>query len=102
MFTDSLVQALSKTLIKITEAVYKLIFYRFIHIFARYCFWRENSPERGIRSESEWRKHQNFSDDSSERLWLVFISSTESCVIGYNTRSAVKSICFWLSAISRQ
>ncbi len=28
----------------------------------------------------------NYSDDSSERLWLVisFINSTESCVIGYN------------------
>ncbi len=33
-------------------------------------------------------KQQCFSDDSSERLWLViaFISSAESYVIGYNTQ----------------
>ncbi len=51
-----------------------------------WTFLRENSPERCIQSAREWRKHLHFSDDSSERLWLVFafISSTESCVIGYN------------------
>ncbi len=50
-----------------------------------FALW-ENSPERGIQSASEWRKHRHFSNDSSERLWLVlaFLSSTESCVIGYN------------------
>ncbi len=65
----------------------KLISYIFVHTFALY-FWRENSPERGIQSASEWRKHRHFSDDSSEHLWLiiVFISSTASCVIGYNAQ----------------
>ncbi len=56
-------------------------------------FLRENSPERCIQSASEWRKHLYFSDDSSERLWLViaFISSTESCVIGYNAQRCKNS-----------
>ncbi len=75
---QSRVQALSKTPIKITEAVYtmKLISYRFVHTW-------ENSPERGIQSA---RKH--FSYNSSEHLWLViaFMSSTASCVIGYNAQ----------------
>ncbi len=79
---QSRVQALSKTPIKITEAVYtmKLISLLFLT--------RENSQERGIQSASKWRKHQHFSDDSSERLWLVtaLISSTAWCVIGYNAQ----------------
>ncbi len=34
------------------------------------------------------KKTRHFSDDSSEHLWLViaFISSTASCVIGYNAQ----------------
>ncbi len=59
----------------------KWISYRFVHTW-------ENSPERGIQSASEWRKHRHFSDDSSERLWLVIavISSTELCMIVYNAQ----------------
>ncbi len=44
-------------------------------------------------------KTPRFSDDSSERLWLAiaFISSTESCVIGYNA-ALYKRVGLWLSA----
>ncbi len=47
-------------------------------------------------------KTPRFSDDSSERLWLAiaFISSTESCVIGYNAM-LYKRLCLWLSASQR-
>ncbi len=44
-------------------------------------------------------KTPRFSDDSSGRLWLAiaFISSTESCVIGYNA-ALYKRVGLWLSA----
>ncbi len=73
--------------------------YRFIHKSTLCCFWRENSPERGIQSAREWRKHRHFSDDSSESLWLVIalISSTASCVTGYNA-ALYKYVCLWHSA----
>ncbi len=59
---------------------------------------RDNSTERGIQLASEWRKQRQLSDDSSERLWLViaFISSTGSCVIGYNVQRCKKRVCLWL------
>ncbi len=54
---------------------------------------------RKRHSVSEWRKHRYFSDDSSERLWLViaFISSTASCVIGYDMQRC-KNVPFSCSA----
>ncbi len=44
-------------------------------------------------------KTPRFSDGSSGRLWLAiaFISSTESCVIGYNS-ALYKRVGLWLSA----
>jgi len=60
------------------------------HICTLLFLTRESARKRYSVSEreSEWRKHRHFSDDSSERLWLVnaFINSTASCVIGYNVR----------------
>lgn len=92
IFTDSLdfnqSQKLPLKSLKLLTLWNQYLNYRFVHTSALCCFWRENSPERGIQSVSEWRKHRHFSDDSSEHLWLAiaFKSSTESCVIGYNAQ----------------
>ncbi len=87
-------QSRVQTLSKITKDVYiiKLISYRFVHI----C-----TLER-ISQKEVFRKHQYFSDDSSEHLWLVVavINSTESLVIGYNA-ALFKRVCLWLSASQR-
>ncbi len=47
-------------------------------------------------------KTPRFGDDSSERLWLViaFISSKESCVIGYKA-ALYKRVRLWLSALAK-
>ncbi len=104
IFTDSLVQALSKPPIKFTEAVYtvKLISYLQIHTHICTLLFLTKEFARKRYSLSEQVKKTHFTDDSSEHLWLVipFISSTASCVIGYNAQ-CYKRVCLWLSASQR-
>ncbi len=81
-------QVLSKTPIKITEAVYtmKLISYIFVHTFSLCCFWRENSPERCIQSASEEKRGILAMTHLNTWLVIASISATASCVIGYNAQ----------------
>ncbi len=85
---QSRVQALSKTPIKITEAVYTVKLISYLHIRTHVCtlLFQRREFARKRYSVSE-----HFNDDSSEHFWLVveFISSPESCVIGYNAQTCL-------------
>ncbi len=76
-----------KTPLIISKAVYTRFdeWISYIIRTSALCYlWWENSRESWIQSASACSEQEN----SSERLWLAiaFISSTDSCVIGYNAQ----------------
>ncbi len=56
------------------------------HRFIKTHLHFERIHQKEVFSQRASEESRHFSNDSSERLWLVlaFLSSTESCVIGYN------------------